>query len=306
MKIIFMGTPLFALPALRALYESEHEVVAVYTQPPRPAGRGQKEQKSPVHQFADDNNIAVYTPVSLKTEEAQKEFASHKADVAVVAAYGLLLPEEILQACPSGCINIHPSLLPRWRGAAPIQRTIMAGDIITGICIMQMDVGLDTGDILLKEDNIKISNHNAGELHDLLAEKSAALLLNALRQLDTLKPMKQAEEGVIYAKKITKEERAINWASKAQEIYNQIRGLSPQPAAYFTYNGENIKIFSANLVETSDNNQFPVGSTVDDELTIACEDGLLKIEEVQRPNKKRMHASEMLKSFPINKGVRLL
>lgn len=301
-----MGTPLFALPALRALYESEHEVVAVYTQPPRPAGRGQKEQKSPVHQFADDNNIAVYTPVSLKTEEAQKEFASHKADVAVVAAYGLLLPEEILQACPSGCINIHPSLLPRWRGAAPIQRTIMAGDIITGICIMQMDVGLDTGDILLKEDNIKISNHNAGELHDLLAEKSAALLLNALRQLDTLKPMKQAEEGVIYAKKITKEERAINWASKAQEIYNQIRGLSPQPAAYFTYNGENIKIFSANLVETSDNNQFPVGSTVDDELTIACEDGLLKIEEVQRPNKKRMHASEMLKSFPINKGVRLL
>ncbi|MEQ1790108.1 MAG: methionyl-tRNA formyltransferase, partial [Rickettsiales bacterium] len=209
MKIVFMGTPDFAVPALSALQASEHEIVAIYTQPPRPSGRGQKETPSPVHRFALAHNIPVFYPTSLKTHEAQAEFAAHKADVTVVVAYGLLLPKAILEAYPLGCLNVHPSLLPRWRGAAPIQRTIMAGDEVTGICIMQMDEGLDTGDILLMEDGIFTEGFDAGDLHDILAQKSTPLLLKVLDELHDITPQKQSETGVTYAKKIIKDECKI-------------------------------------------------------------------------------------------------
>lgn len=300
-SIVFMGTPNFALPTLAALSKSEHKIVAVYTQPPRPAGRGQKETPSPVHKFASEHNIPVYTPITLKTAEAQAEFAAHKADIAVVVAYGLLLPKPILEAYSLGCINVHPSLLPRWRGAAPIQRTIMAGDEVTGICIMQMDAGLDTGDILLKEDGIFTAGFDAGDMHDILAEKAAPLVLQTLAQIKNITPQKQSEIGVTYAKKISKEECKIDWNNEAQHIYNQICGLSPSPAAYFTFNGENIKIFRANISEQK--HSAKAGIVIDDKLSVACGDGrIITIEELQRPNKKRMLASEMLRSYEINAG----
>lgn len=303
MRIVFMGTPAFAVPSLAALQVSEHEVVAVYTQPPRPAGRGQKETSSPVHQFALEYNLPVYAPVSLKTPETQAQFATHKADIAVVVAYGLLLPKPILTAYPLGCINVHPSLLPRWRGAAPIQRTIMAGDEVTGICIMQMDEGLDTGDILLKEDGIFTAGFDAGDMHDILAQKSAPLLLKTLAEIKNIVPQKQSEIGVTYAKKISKEECKIDWKKSAQEIHNQIRGLSPSPAAYFTYSNENIKIFSSSFLSIKHSESVPAGTILDNHLVVACGEGVLTIEEVQRPNKKRMFVSEMLKSYPVEAGM---
>jgi methionyl-tRNA formyltransferase len=303
MRVVFMGTPAFAVPTLSALQESGHEVVAVYTQPPRPAGRGQKETPSPVHRFALEHNIPVCTPASLKTPEAQAQFAEHKARVAVVVAYGLLLPKPILTAFPLGCINVHPSLLPRWRGAAPIQRTIMAGDEVTGICIMQMDEGLDTGNVLLKEEGIPTSGLDAGALHDMLAAKAAPLVIKVLDEIQSLTPQKQPEVGVTYAKKITKEECKINWAQSAQHIHNQIRGLSPAPGAYFTYNGENIKIFSSGFSATEQFKNMAVGTVIDEYLTVECGEGALTIEEIQRPGKKRMSTGEMLKSYPIPAGI---
>ncbi len=298
LSIVFMGTPAFAVPTLEALVGSNHKVVAVYTQPPRPAGRGQKETPSPVHQFALEHHIPVHHPVSLKTAEAQEQFKSLGADIAVVVAYGLLLPKPILDAYPLGCINVHPSLLPRWRGAAPIQRTLMAGDEVTGICIMQMDEGLDTGDVLLKEDGIFTAGCDAGDLHDLLAQKAAPLVLQTLADIKNIKPQKQSADGVTYAKKILKEECKIDWLQSAEHIHNQIRGLAPSPAAYFTYNGENIKIFSASF--STMKHSYKPGTVIDNHLVVACGEGLLTIEEVQRPGKKRMFASEMLKSYPIS------
>lgn len=332
-KIVFMGTPAFALPSLKALHSSEHEVVAVYSQPPRPAGRGQKETPSPIHSFALENNIPVYTPVSLKSAEAQEEFANLKADVAVVAAYGLLLPKPILEAYPLGCINVHPSLLPRWRGAAPIQRTVMAGDAMTGICIMQMDEGLDTGDVLLREDGFVVGSFDAGTLHDMLSHLAGPMLLLTLDGLrnGTIKPQKQSTEGITYAKKITKEEARIDWNQTAEHINNQIRGLAPSPAAYFVHNGENIKIFKAEIIPSpacggglgrgaqqdtlSQISPHPspppqagegvvrAGTVIDDSLSIACLQGILRPLEVQRPNKKRMSVSEMLKGYAIDAGT---
>ena len=298
-----MGTPEFAVPTLAALQASGHEIVAVYSQPPRPAGRGQKETPSPVHKFAVEHNIPVYTPTSLKTPEAQAQFAAHNADIAVVVAYGLLLPKPILEAYPLGCINVHPSLLPRWRGAAPIQRTLMAGDEITGICIMQMDEGLDTGDILLKEEGIFTAGCDAGDLHDMLSQKAAPLVLKTLDEIRNIKPEKQSEIGVTYAKKISKDECKIDWSKPAQHIHNQIRGLSPNPAAYFTYNGENIKVFGSHFTNDKGFKNVKAGTVIDNHLTVACGAGILMIEELQRPNKKRMFSSEMLKSYPIAEGI---
>lgn len=305
MRIVFMGTPEFAVPALAALYNSEHEIVAVYTQPPRPAGRGQKDTPSPVQQFSDEHNLPVYTPLSLKTTEAQAEFAAHKADIAVVVAYGLLLPKPVLEAYKFGCINVHPSLLPRWRGAAPIQRTIMAGDEITGICIMKMDEGLDTGDILMKKEGIFTAGLDAGELHNMLAKEAAPLLLETINNIENLEAEKQPSEGVTYAKKITKEECKIDWNSSAEHIYNRIRGLSPAPAAYFTYNNEKIKIFSARFSTMKHFKNVPAGTVIDNYLTVACGEGVLMIEELQRPNKKRMFSMEMLKAYKIPEGTAL-
>lgn len=298
-----MGTPEFAVPTLAALQQSSHKIVAVYTQPPRPSGRGQKETPSPVHQFALEHNLPVYTPVSLKSAEEQSKFADYKADIAVVVAYGLLLPKAILEAYPHGCINVHPSLLPRWRGAAPIQRTIMAGDRKTAIMIMKMDEGLDTGDILLSENTDIPDGTSAGKLHDELAGKAAPLILKALDEIDRIKPQKQSETGVIYAKKITKEDCLIDWQKPAEEIHQQILGLSPTPGACFSYNNEIIKIFDA-IVEKSTTTATP-GTIMDDRLGIACEKGILRPLILQRSNKKRMSVDELLRGFNIPVGKNL-
>jgi methionyl-tRNA formyltransferase len=299
MRIVFMGTPIFALPALKALHEAGHDIVAVYSQPPRPAGRGQKETPSVVHQYALEHSFPVYTPTSLKSSEVQTEFADHKADYAIVAAYGLLLPKPILDAYPLGCINIHPSLLPRWRGAAPIQRTIMAGDKDTGIAIMQMDEGLDTGDILAMQAFGIPDGMNAGELHAELSEHAAPLLLATLKKLQegTCTPVKQLDTGVEYAKKITKDECALDFSKSSERLYHQILGLSPAPGAYFTYNGEHIKIFDATFDNTAHGKQH--STILNDQLAIACGDGVLYPKLLQRPNKKRMLLGEFLNGFTI-------
>ena len=305
LSTIFMGTPAFAVPSLQALHEAGHEIAAVYSQPPRPAGRGQKETPSPVHRFALEHRLPVYTPVSLKLPETQAEFAAHKADVAVVAAYGLLLPQPILDAYPHGCINVHPSLLPRWRGAAPIQRTIMAGDTLTGICIMQMDAGLDTGDILLKQTLPVPDSFDAGMLHDTLAEAAGPLLLQTLEAIKNGSAVreKQSADGVTYAKKITKEECGIDWKEQtAEEIYRKIRGLSPAPGAYFKFghhgNQENIKIFDAGF---DMNYNDPVAGIIIEgrNLTYTCKQGRLSPKLVQRPGKNRMTIEEFLRGIDV-------
>lgn len=305
MRIVFMGTPAFALPTLKALYNSGHEIVAVYTQPPRPAGRGQKDTPSPVHQYAAENNLPVFTPVSLKTPEAQAAFAAHNADIAVVVAYGLLLPKPILEAYPHGCINVHPSKLPRWRGAAPIQRTIMAGDTETAVCIMQMDEGLDTGDILLQKNYDVPESFNAGALHDMLATEAGSLILQTLKNLQsgTAKRKAQNTNGVTYAKKITKEECFIDWHKPAQEIANLIRGLAPSPGACFMYNAEKIKVFAARAGNVNAA-EHTSGTAINNFLEIACEGGksTLTLEELQRPGKTRMGAVDFLKGFQIPQG----
>jgi methionyl-tRNA formyltransferase len=305
LSVVFMGTPAFALPALKALAQSKHKLVAVYTQPPRPAGRGQKETPSPVHQFAIERGIPVYTPASLKGEEAQAEFAALKADIAVVVAYGLLLPQPILEAFPLGCVNIHPSALPRWRGAAPLQRTIMAGDKTTKIIIMQMDAGLDTGDILLAEDFEITDGMNAGELHDALAEKSAPLLLKVLDEIYDINHEKQSEIGILYAKKITKDDQKIDWQKPAHEIRQQILGLSPSQGAFFSHNNEIIKIFNA-IIEDGKAATKEAGTVIDEKLGIVCGDGkILRPLTLQRPNKKRMELNEFLNGFSIIYGGKL-
>jgi len=285
MRIIFMGTPEFAVPALEALTQ-HHDVVAVYSQPPRPAGRGLKETPSPVQLLAEKHNIPVFTPTSLKTPEAQEQFRAHGADVAVVVAYGLLLPQAILDGTKHGCINIHPSALPRWRGAAPIQRTIMAGDPFTDICIMKMDAGLDTGDVLMRHVRMIVPGTTAGELHDVLAKESAPLLLQTLGQISngTATPVKQSEDGVTYANKISKEEAQLDFSQPAEKVLQKILGLSPFPGAYFEHGGERIKIYHASLTEK---NNFP----------LQCNPGVIYPTELQRPGKKRMKIDEFLVGY---------
>jgi len=303
LKLIFMGTPEFALPTLKAIAESSHTTVAVYTQPPRPANRGQRETLSPVHAYAEAKGLPVFTPATLKTEEAQQQFRALGADAAVVAAYGLLLPEAILKGTRMGCINVHPSLLPRWRGAAPIQRTVMAGDKETAIVIMQMNAGLDTGDMLMIEHYPIADGTTAGELHDTLAAEAGRLVLRTLEGLQggTITPVKQPEQGVTYAKKITKEECRIDWREPAQALRHKILGLSPYPGAYFTYNGETIKLFNAELIAGSGT----PGSVVDDRLGIACGSGALRPLILQRPGKKPMPLDDLLRGYVIPKGTQL-
>lgn len=306
MRLVFMGTPAFALPTLAAVHAAGHDIAAVYTQPPRPAGRGQKDTPSPVSQWAGQHGLKIYTPVSLKTPEAQAEFKAHNADIAVVVAYGLLLPKPILDAYPLGCINVHPSKLPRWRGAAPIQRTIMAGDKETAICIMQMDEGLDTGDILLSERYPVVPGTTAGMLHDALSQKAGALVNQTLEGLKskTIHPMKQPEAGVEYAKKIAKSEYAIDWTKPAEQIYQHILGLSPSPGATLAYKGEIIKLFDASF-ESRDTEHTP-GTIVDNQLGIACNPGLLHPRVLQRPGKTRTPIAEFLNGFTFAIGDKVL
>lgn len=303
MRVIFMGSPAFALPTLEALSHSHHTIAAVYSQPPRPAGRGQKLTPTPIAARAAELGLKVLTPLSLKSAEAQAEFAAHGADVAVVAAYGLLLPPAILQGCRLGCVNVHPSALPRWRGAAPIQRTLMAGDAHTAICIMQMEAGLDTGPILREEPFVIPPEMHAGALHDALAERGAALMLEVLAELEAgaVSPRVQPEAGVTYAHKITKEECRIDWTQPAARAHHHIRGLAPHPGAFTHIAGETVKILAAEIVAGSASSPaHPPGTVLDDALTIAAGDGLaLRPTLVQRPGKKPMPTAEALRGWAI-------
>ena len=296
-----MGTPDFSVPVLEAL-ATHHEVICVYTQPARPAGRGNKLVPSPVQQAAEKLNIPVRTPVSLRKDNATQEFQELGADVAVVCAYGLILPQGVLDAPKMGCINVHASLLPRWRGAAPIQRAIEAGDSQSGVTIMQMDAGLDTGDMLLKGIVPIDENTTAQVLHDALSKQGAELIIKVLNNMPA--PEKQPETGITYAEKIQKSEALIDWALPAQQIKNKIMAFNPYPAAYFLLNGERIKIFNAKVEEAS--TSAPVGQVLDDELLIACGNSTaLRLTELQREGKKRMFAADLLKGFELKKGFNL-
>jgi methionyl-tRNA formyltransferase len=301
LRIVFMGTPAFAAVALKALVDAGHEVIAAYSQPPRPKGRGMETQESPVHLLAEEQGIAVRTPITLRSAEEASAFAALHADVGVVAAYGLILPKAVLDAPRHGCLNIHASLLPRWRGAAPIQRAIMAGDAKTGVTIMQMEEGLDTGPMLLKEELTIGADMNAGGLHDALAEIGARLIVQALDQLPALKPAPQPADGVTYAAKITKEECRIDWHRSAVELDRHIRGLSPAPGAFTEIQGERLTILAADLVPGSG---VP-GTTIDAKFTIACGEGALRATLVKRAGKRAMSTAEMLRGFAVPKGTQL-
>ncbi|MFO1243305.1 MAG: methionyl-tRNA formyltransferase [Rickettsiales bacterium] len=298
MRLIFMGTPAFAVPTLQALIDSAHEIAAVYTQPPRPAHRGQKETPSPVHQLAVANNLTVHTPLSLRDAAEQKICSDYKADAAIVIAYGLLLPKPILDAPRFGCINVHPSKLPRWRGAAPIQRTIMAGDKETALCIMQMEEGLDTGPVLHQENFSIPDGMTSGELHDIFANQAGAAVLATLEALErgAVKPMQQSADGVTYARKITKEEALIDWHKPAADILNLIHGLNPAPGAYFIHKGERIKIWKAQ--KSSTRGGMP-GNLFTHPFAIQCGDDAIQPTLLQREGKKAMPVEEFLKGFSL-------
>lgn len=280
MRIIFMGTPDFSVPVLDALVAAGHDIAAVYCQPPRPAGRGKKERPAPVHARANALGLEVRHPVSLKSPEAQAEFAALNADVAVVVAYGLILPQAVLDAPTHGCINIHASLLPRWRGAAPIHRAIMAGDAQTGVCIMQMEAGLDTGPVLLRETTDIGPEETTAQLHDRLADMGAKLVVTALAQLPDLVPEVQPENGVTYAHKIDKAEARIDWSAPAEEVSRLIRGLSPFPGAWTEAGGERIKLLGARVVHDTGS----PGQVLAD-FTIACGTGAVQVTRAQKAGK---------------------
>ncbi len=307
LRIVFMGTPDFSVPTLAAIAEAGHTIAAVYSQPPRPAGRGMHEQKSPVHKFAETAGIPVLTPRSLRDPAAQAAFAAHGADAAVVVAYGLILPRAVLEAPRFGCFNLHASALPRWRGAAPIQRAIMAGDAQTAASIMSMDEGLDTGAVCAHEPLTIDPAMTAGELHDLMAARGAALMVDALGALERgeLACQPQATEGVTYAAKIEKAEAQIDWTRSAVEVRNQIHGLSPWPGAYFEimHEGrvERLKVLRAALADGSGD----PGTFIDDAGTIACGSGAVRLIEVQRAGKRPMNLGELLRGFALPAGLRV-
>ena len=288
-----MGTPDFSVPALEAL-QAAHDVVCVYTQPPRPAGRGKRDRPSPVQAKAEALGLPVRHPVSLKGEEEQAAFAALNADVAVVVAYGLILPQAILDAPAKGCLNIHASLLPRWRGAAPIHRAIMAGDAETGVAIMQMEAGLDTGPVLLSERTNIGAEETTADLHDRLSAMGARLVVEALGRLGTLTPVPQPEDGVTYAQKIDKAEARIDWTKPAEDVDRKIRGLSPFPGAWCEIAGERVKLLRSRRTD----GQGAPGEVLGG-FTIACGAGAVEITEAQREGKKAMPAHEVLKGLDL-------
>lgn len=294
MRVVFMGTPEFSVPALDALVAAGHELCCVYTQPPRPAGRGKKDRPSPVHLRAEALGIPVRHPARLRDPVDQAEFAALQADVAVVVAYGLILPQPVLDAPRLGCLNIHASLLPRWRGAAPIHRAIMAGDTETGVCIMQMEAGLDTGPVLLRLSLPISPQDTTGALHDRLSALGAAGITQALSQLDSLTPDPQPDVGVTYAEKIDKAEAQVDWTRSAVEIDRQIRGLSPFPGAWTMAGDTRIKLLSSRVVAGSG-----APGAVLQGLTIACGDGAVEILRAQRPGKKAAEAEIFLNGFAL-------
>jgi methionyl-tRNA formyltransferase len=297
-----MGTPDFAVPTLAELIAQGHEITCVYSQPPRPKGRGMALEKGAVHKFAESAGLPVRTPLSLKGAEDQAEFAALDLDAAIVVAYGLLLPKAILDAPRLGCFNLHGSLLPRWRGAAPIQRAVMAGDIETGVMVMQMDEGLDTGPVLMAE-RVRVGRKTSGELTTELSRLGADLMVRSLGALErgAVTPQPQAEDGVSYARKISKEEARIDWSKSAYEIDAHVRGLAPFPGAWTEANGERLKILYAEPVPGSGK----PGVLLDDALTVACGDGALRLLKVQRAGKSAMTAAELLKGFVLPRGTQL-
>ncbi|WP_291729425.1 methionyl-tRNA formyltransferase [Leisingera sp. F5] len=301
MRIIFMGTPDFSVPVLDALAEAGHEIAAVYCQPPRPAGRGKKDRPTPVHARAAALGLEVRHPVSLKGAEEQDAFAALQADAAVVVAYGLILPQTILDAPKLGCLNIHASLLPRWRGAAPIHRAIMAGDAETGICIMQMEAGLDTGPVLLREATEIGAEETTAQLHDRLSAMGAALIVDALSRLEGLTPEVQPDSGVTYAEKIGKGEARIDWTRPAAEVDRKIRGLSPFPGAWCEIEGQRVKLLASRLAE----GHGAPGAVLDDDLTIACGTGAVQLLRLQRAGKSAQDPEAFLRGFPVPTGSRL-
>jgi len=307
LRIVFMGTPDFAVPTLAEIVGAGHDVVAVYSQPPRAAGRGMAARKSPVHTFAETADIPVFTPATFKDAAEQAAFAAHGADAAVVVAYGLLLPNGVLEAPRLGCFNLHASALPRWRGAAPIQRAIMAGDAETGVMVMRMEQGLDTGPVCLGEHVAIGGDETAGELHDVLAARGASLMVRALSALErgSLDCQPQPEDGVTYARKIEKAEARIDFSRPAHDVHNLIRGLSPFPGAWFEVGPEGkrerFKVLRARL---ADGTGTP-GEVLDDALTVACGTGAVRLVELQRAGKRPMPAAEVLRGFAIPPGTRL-
>jgi methionyl-tRNA formyltransferase len=305
MRSIFMGTPDFAVPALQALLEAGHEIVAVYTQPPRAAGRGMALRKSPVHEAAEAASLDVRVPESLKSPAEQQRFAALDADATVVVAYGLILPKAILEGTKHGIFNIHASLLPRWRGAAPINRAVMAGDTETGVSIMRVTEGLDAGPVCLSARVEVGADMTAGELHDALAEKGAALMVEALAQLERgeLDCAAQPDDGVTYAHKIDNAETRIDWSRPAFEVHNHIRGLAPYPGAWceIALGGkrERVKVLGSTLAE----GEGPPGTLLDDRLTVACGEGAMRLTKVQRAGKKPVLGEAFLRGVDVAVGT---
>jgi methionyl-tRNA formyltransferase len=293
MKIIFMGTPEFSVPILQALAKA-HDIVCVYCQPPRPAGRGKALRPTPVQQAAEALGLPVRHPSSLRSTEEQAAFASLNADIAVVVAYGLILPQPVLDAPRLGCVNIHASLLPRWRGAAPIHRAILAGDAETGVCLMQMDAGLDTGPVLLRAATTIGAEDTTADLHDSLSQMGADLVVSALPRLPLLVPVPQPEEGVTYASKIDKSEARIDWHAPAPVIDRQIRGLSPFPGAWCESAGERVKFLRSRLAQG-----HGLPGQVLHGLTIACGSGAVEITLAQREGKRPATTEEFLRGFAL-------
>ncbi|QCI69219.1 methionyl-tRNA formyltransferase [Phreatobacter stygius] len=307
MRVVFMGTPDFAVPTVSEIIGQGHDVVAVYTRAPKPAGRGMEATRTPVHGLADRFGIPVFTPRTLRDPAAQADFSSLGADVAVVVAYGLILPLAVLEAPALGCLNLHGSLLPRWRGAAPIQRAIMAGDTETGVMVMKMDEGLDTGPVAMVEKIAIAPDMTAQDLHDRMSGLGADLMVRALAALDrgSLNFVAQATDGVTYAAKIDKAEARIDWSSPSDEVHNKVRGLSPFPGAWFEADlgkgRERVKVLRSARAEGSG----APGEVIDDQLAIACGTGAIRLLEVQRAGAKAMRAGDFLRGARLDAGIRL-
>lgn len=301
MRIVFMGTPDFSVAPLDALIDAGHEIAAVYTQPPRPAGRGQKPRPSPVQIRAEALGLPVRSPKNFRDLDDLDDLKALRADVAVVVAYGLILPQAVLDAPARGCLNIHASLLPRWRGAAPIQRSIMAGDSETGICVMRMEAGLDTGPVLLREAIPIGPADTAGSLHDALSSLGARLVVQALSGLDTLDPKPQPAVGVTYAAKIDKAEARVDWTRPATEVDRHIRGLSPFPGAWCEIAGERVKVLASAVAGGSGG----PGAVLDDTLAVACGSGAVRLLRLQRPGRSALDATDFLRGAPLRKGAKI-
>ena len=309
LRLAFLGTPDFALPCLKALAEAGHEIACVYCQPPRPAGRGHKPRPSPVQALAEQRGWPLRTPTTFKDPAERDAFAALGLDAAVVVAYGLILPAAVLDAPRLGCLNLHASLLPRWRGAAPIQRAILAGDAVTGVTVMQVDAGLDTGPMVLREELAIGPETTGATLHDALAELGAQLMVRALDGLDRgdLAAAPQPAEGVTYAAKLTRDEARLDWRQAAARLERQVRAFDPWPGAFAVLprDGapERVKVLRASLAEAPAGAR--PGAVLDDRLTVACGEGALRLERVQRAGKRPMTAAELLRGFPVPPGTRL-